>query len=29
MTDEKQARFLALKAAVDDATAEAASFEDT
>ncbi|MBT3533698.1 MAG: DNA primase [Rhodospirillaceae bacterium] len=29
MTDERQARFLALKAAVDEATAEAASFEDT
>jgi DNA primase len=29
MTDEKQARFLALKAAVDEATAEAASFEDS
>ncbi len=29
MTDKTQARFLALKAAVDEATAEAASFEDT
>ena len=28
MTDEKQARFLALKAAVDEATAEVARFED-
>ncbi len=28
MTDEKQDRFLALKAAVDEATAEAASFEE-
>ncbi|MFP6772943.1 MAG: DNA primase [Alphaproteobacteria bacterium] len=28
MTDEKQTRFLALKAAVDEATADAASFED-
>ena len=29
MTDATQARFLALKAAVDEATAEAASFEDS